>query len=99
MIGKPLPFPYRSRSDSTDHLDNSRRRIPNKYSLSNSKHHYGNSNFKPPSRKGSPYPRTSNSQNKPNYNNNNNTYSNNSRQQSPHYNRDGKRSRRPFLCN
>ena len=102
MTGKPLPFPYRSRSNSRYHLDISRHRRPNNYSQSNSKTCYGNINFKPPSRIGSPYPRPSNSQNKPTYNNNNNnnnTYSNNSRQQSPHYNRNGDCSRRPFSRN
>ena len=54
--------------------------------------------MKPLSRHGSPYTRSSNYQNKPTYNTNN-THSNNSRPQSPHYNRDGNRSRRPFSRN
>ena len=45
MTGKPLPFSYRSRSNSRDRRDNSRHRSPTKSSPSNSKPYYGNSNF------------------------------------------------------
>ena len=93
ITGKPLSFSYRSRSNSRDQRDNSRLRSPNKYSPSNTKHYYGNSNFKPPSRNRSPYPRSFNYQNKPTYKTNN-TFSNNSRPQSFYYNPDGNRSRR-----
>ena len=90
MTGKPLPFSHRSRNNSREHRNNSRHRSPNKFSQSNSKAYYGNSKFKPPSRSGSPYPRRSDSQNNSHYN---------SRPQSPHYNRDGNRSRQPFSRN
>ena len=89
MTGKPLPFSNRSRSNSKEHRNNSRQRIPNKFPQNKSKPYYGNKNFKPPSRNGSPYP-------KPNYQTNS---QNNSRPQSPHYNRDGNRSQRPFSRN
>ena len=97
MSDKPPPFAYRSRSISRDHRDSSRHRSPNKSSNSNSKPFYGISKFKPPIRNCSPHPRSSNFQNKLNYNTNN-TYTNNSRPQSPYHNRDGNRSRRPFSC-
>ena len=87
MTGKPLPFPYRSRSNSRDR-NNSRHRSPHKHPQNNSKPYYGNSNFKPPSRNGSPYP-------KPNFYKN----TTNSRPQSPCNNRDGNRPRRPFSRN
>ena len=90
MTVKPLPFAHRSRSNSREHRTNSQHRSPNKFSQPNSKPYYGNSNFKPPSRSGPPYPRPSNSQNTTNYN---------SRPPSPHYNRGGNRSRQPFLRN
>ena len=89
VTGKPQPFPYCSRSNSREHRNNSRHRSPNKFPKNNSKPFYGKSNFKPPSRNGSPYPRSnfqSNTQN-------------NSRPQSPYYNRDGNCSRRPFSRN
>ena len=89
MTDKPLPFSHRSRSKSREQRNHSRHGSPNKFSQNNSKPYYGNSNFKPPSRNGSPYPRP-NSQNNSLYN---------SRPQSPHYNRDGNRSRRPFSRN
>ena len=57
MTGKPLPFSYRSRSNSRENINNSRHRSPHKFSQNNSKPYYGNSNFKPPSRHGSPYPK------------------------------------------
>ena len=98
MTGKPVPFSYRSRNKSRDRRHNSRHRSPNKFSQLNSKPYYGNNNFKPPSRNGSPYPRTSYNQHKPNFNKNY-TNSTNSRPQSPSYNRDGNRSRRPFSRN
>ena len=97
MTGIPLPFPYRSRSNNRDNRDTSRHRSPKKLSHLNSKLYYGNNNFKPPSR------RVHHTQDFPNYNkpgyNTNNTYSNNSRTQSPHYNRDGNHPRRPFSRN
>ena len=98
ITGKTLPFSYRCRSNSRDHRDNSRHRSPNEFSHSNSKPYHGNSNFKPPSRNGSQNPRRSNYQKKTN-DNTYNTYSNNSRPQSPHYNGDGNRSRRPLSRN
>ena len=76
MTGKPLPFSHRPRSNNREHRNNSRQRRPNNFSQKNSKSYYGNSNFKPPSRNGSPYPRP-NIQNNSQYN---------SRPQSPHYN-------------
>ena len=85
MTGKPLPFSYRSNSRDRN---NSRHRSPHKYPQNNSKPYYGNSNFKPPSRNGSPYPKT-------NFHKN----TNNSRPQSPYCNRDGNRPRRPFSRN
>ena len=84
MTGKPLPFSYRSRSNSRDHRNNSRHRSSNKFPQSNSKPYYEYSYFKSLSRNGSPYPRSnfqSNTQH-------------NSRTQSPHYNRDGNRGNR-----
>ena len=78
MTGKPPQFSYRSRSNSRDRRDNSRHRSPNKSPNLNSKPYYGNNNVKPPSRNGSPYPRSSNNQHKPYYNTNY-TYSNNSK--------------------
>ena len=86
MTGKPLPFLHRSRRE---HRNHSRHRSPNKFSQNNSKPYYGNSNFKPPSRNSSPYPR-------PNFQTNSQY---NSRPQSPHYNRDGNCSRGPFSRN
>ena len=77
MTGKPLPFSYRSRSNSRENRNKSRHRSPYKFSQINSKPYYGNSYFKPPSRNGSLYP-------KPNSNNNINT----SRPQSPYNNKD-----------
>ena len=86
MTSKPLTFSHRSRSNSREQRNYSRHRSPNKISQNNTKLYYGNSNFKPPSRNGSPYPRPS--------------FHNNSqykfRPQSPHYNKDGNRSRPPF---
>ena len=82
MKGKPLPFSHRSRSNSRKHRNNSKHRNPNKFSQTGSKQYYGNSNFKPPSRSVSPYPRPSNSENNSNYN---------SRPRSPYYKRDGVR--------
>ena len=98
MTGKPLPFSYRSRSNSRHRRDYSRHRSQNKSSHLNSKPYYGSSNLKTPSRNGSTYPRTSNTQNKSNYNTNY-TYSNNSKPKSPYYNRDGNLSPRPFSFN
>ena len=89
MTGKPLPFSHRSRSNSRDQRNHSRHRSPNKFSQNNSKPYYGNSNFKPPSRNGSPYPR-------PNFQTNSQYKS---RPQSPHYNGHGYRLRRPFSRN
>ena len=86
MTGK-LPFPFCSRSNSRDRK-NSRHRSPHKHPQSNSKPYYGNSIFKPPSRNGSPYPKTNFYKN-----------TNNSRPQSPYNNRDGHRSQRPFSRN
>ena len=63
---KPLPLSHRSRSNSKEHRNNSRHRSQNKFPQPNSKPYYGNSNFKPPSRSGSPYPRLSNPQKNPN---------------------------------
>ena len=83
MTGKPIPFSHRSRSNSRDYRNHSRHRNPKKFSENNSKPYYANSNCKPPSRTGSPYPRP-NLQTNTQYN---------SRPQSPHYNRDGNRSR------
>ena len=60
MTGKPLPFPYSSRSNSRENQDTSRHRRPNKYSFSNSKPYYVNSSFKLSSKTGSPYPRPQN---------------------------------------
>ena len=57
MISKPLPFSNRSRGNSSEPRNHSRHRIPNKLSQINPKPYYGNGNFKPPSRNGSPYPR------------------------------------------
>ena len=88
MTGKPLPFLYRSHSISRDNRKNSRNRSPNKFLQNNSKPYYGNSNFKPPSRNGSPYPKL-------NFKNNSHI----SRPQSPYKNRDGNRPRRPFSRN
>ena len=89
MTGKPLPLPSRFLSNSRGHRNNSRRRRPNKFPQNISKPYYRNSNFKPPSRNGSPYPRL-------NFQSNTQI---NSKPQSPHYNRDGNRSRRPFSRN
>ena len=89
MTGKSLPFSHRSSSNSREHRNNSRQKSPNKFSQNNLKPYYGSSNFKPPSRDGSPYPR-------PNFQNNSQY---NSRLQSPHYNRDGNHSRRRFSRN
>ena len=61
--GKPLPLSHRSRSNSRAQRNHSRHRSPNKFLQKNSKYYYGNSNFKPPSRNGSSYPR-------PNFQNN-----------------------------
>ena len=58
VTGKPLPFSHLSRSNSREHRNNSRHRGPNKFSETNSKPYYGNSNFKPLNRNGSPYPRS-----------------------------------------
>ena len=99
MTGKPLPFPYRSRRNIRDVRDISRHKSPNTSSFTNSKPYYGNKNFRPPSKSGSPYPRRPNSQKKPNYNNNNNNYSINPRPQSPNYKRDSNRSRQLFSRN
>ena len=88
MTGKPLPISYRSRSNSREHRNNSRDRKPNRSFQNNSKPYYGISNFEPPSRNGSAYQR-------PNLSND----SQNSRPQSPHYNTDGNRPRRPFSRN
>ena len=74
LTGKPLPFSYR--------------RSPHKFPQNNSKPYCGNSNFKPPSRNGSLYPKL---------NFHNNTH--NSRPQSPYNNRDGDLPRRPFSRN
>ena len=87
MKEKPLPFPYRSRSNSRDR-NNSRHRSPHKHPQNNSKPYYGNSNFKPPSRNGSPYLKTSFCKN-----------TTNSRPQSPYNNRNGNRPQRPFSRN
>ena len=89
MTGKPLSFSHRSHSNSREHRNHSRHRSPNKFAQNNSKPFYGNSDFKPPSKNGSPHPR-------PNFQTNSQY---NSRPQSPHYNRDGNRSRRPFSRN
>ena len=89
MTGKPLSLSNRCRSNSGEQRNHSRHRSPNKFSQNISKPYYGNNNFRPPSRNGSPYPR-------PNFQSNSQY---NSRAQSPHYNRDGNRSRRPFSRN
>ena len=89
MTGKPLPSSYRSRSNSRDQRNHSRHRSPNKIAQNNSKPYYGSSNFKPPSRNGSPYPRPNSQKNS----------QHNSIPQSPHSNSDGNRSRRPFSRN
>ena len=89
LTSKPLPFSHRSRSNSREQRNHSRHRSPNKFSQKNSIPFYGNSNFKPPSRNGSPYPR-------PNFQINSQYIS---RPQSPHYNRDGNCSRQPFSRN
>ena len=89
MTGEPLPFSYRSRSNGREHRNKSRHIRPNRSSQNNSKPYYGNSNFKPPIRNDSPYPR-------PNFSNNS---QHNSSPESPHYNRDGNRPRRPFSRN
>ena len=89
MTSKPLNFSQRSHSNSREHRNHSRHKSQNKFLQNNSKPYYRNSNFKPPSRNGSRYPRPNlqtNSQYK-------------SRPQSPHYNFDGNRSRRPFSRN
>ena len=98
MTGKPLPFSHCSRSNRRENRYTSRHRSPSKSSHSNSKPYYDNSNFKPPSRNGSPYQRLSNYQKKSSYNTHN-ACSNNSRPQSLFYNRDGNRPRRPFSHN
>ena len=90
MTGKLLPFSHRSRSSSGNHRNNSRLRSPNDFSKTDSKPYCRKSNFKPPSRGGSPHPRASYSQNNSN---------NNFRPQSPHYNRDGNLSRQPISRN
>ena len=90
MTGEALTLSHRSGSNSREHRTNSKHRSPNKFSQSNSEPYYGNSNFKPPSRSGSPYPRASNSQNNCNYT---------SRPKSSHYNRDEKNSQQPFSRN
>ena len=89
VTSKPLPFSHRSRSNSREQRNHSRHGSPNKFSQNNSKPNYGNSNFKPPSRNGSSYPR-------PNFQTNSQYKS---RPQSPYYNRDGNRFRRPFSRN
>ena len=66
MTGQPLPFSHRSRSNSREHRNNSRHRSPNSFSKTNSKIYYVNSNYNPPSRSDSPYPRPSFSQNNSN---------------------------------
>ena len=87
MNGKPLSFPYHSRSNCSENRDTSRHRSPNRTSNIPSNPYFGNCNFKRLSRMGSPYPRPQNFQSKPNYNNKNN-YSNFSRAQSLNFNRD-----------
>ena len=87
MTGKPLPFPYRSRKNSRDR-NNSRHRSPHKHPQNNSKPYYGNNNIKPPSRNGSPYPKT-----------NFHKDTNNSRPQSTYNNRDGNCPQQPISQN
>ena len=58
--GKPLPFSDRSGSNGRIHRNNSRHTSPYKISQFNSKHYYSNTNFKPPIRSDSTYPRPSN---------------------------------------
>ena len=69
MAGNPLPFSYHSRRNSRDNRDTSRQRSRKGTSNSYFWPYYGNSNFKPPNRAGSSYPRPQ--QNKINYINNN----------------------------
>ena len=88
MTVKPLSFSHCSRSNSREHQNNSRHRNPSKFLRNISKPYYGNSNFKPPSRNCSPYPR-------PNFQTNSQYNS----RQSAHYNQDGNRSRRLFSRN
>ena len=76
MTIKPLTYSHCSRSDSREQINHSRHRIPNKFLQSNSKLYYGNSDFKPQSRNGSPYQKLD-------FENN---FQYNSRPQSPHYN-------------
>ena len=83
MTGKPLPFSHRSRSNNREH------RSPNEFSQKKSKAFFGNSNFKPPTKNGSQYPR-------PKFQTNS-QYKN--RQHSPHYIPDGNCSRRPLSRN
>ena len=56
MTGKPLPFPYCSRSISRETRGVLQHKSPNRPSFANSKSYYRNSNYKPPGRTGSPYP-------------------------------------------
>ena len=58
--GKPLPFNYRSRSNSRDNRDTSRQSRLNKNANSISKPYFGNNKIKPSRRSGSPYRRRQN---------------------------------------
>ena len=62
MTSKLPPFLYCSRCNSRDNQETSRHRSPNKSSIANSRPYYGNHNSKPPSKTGSPYPRSTNFQ-------------------------------------
>ena len=98
MIGKPLPFSYRSRSHSRDNRDTSRHRSPNTSSFTNSKlvmeiiilnHQVVRFTLH----------KTTKFSEKRKLKNHKNNYSNNSSPQSLKYNRDSNRSRQPFLRN
>ena len=60
ITGNQRPFPYRSQSNISKTRDFSRHRISNRHAFSISKQYYGTTNFKSPSRTGSPYPRLQN---------------------------------------
>ena len=100
MTGKLLPLPCRSRSNSRDNRETFRhKKIPTHHPLPTRRL------IMEASALGHRVVRIHSTQDyeilrkKPSYNKNNNNYTNNSRPQSPNYNRDSNRSRRPFCCN
>ena len=88
----------RNQNYNRDNRATSRHRSPNSTSNLILKPYNDTSNFKPPSRVGSTYPRLQNFQYKPKFTIKNN-YRSNSRAQSANNIREGNRSPQPFLCN